>query len=238
MTVTIGRRDLLAILGGAAAAWPLAARAQQGALPVIGYFSAVDDPRSVVAAFRQGIGEQGFVEGRNVEFLYRFAENKYERLPDLVADLVRRRVAVIFANYGPTSLAAKKATATIPIVFNEGVDPVQAGLVASLNRPGGNVTGTTNLLVELAAKRLELLHEIAPTAASIGYLHDSAVTTVEEPSVKIVETSARTLGVRLVTANASTPDEIESALAMLVSKGIGAVLVGEFFFRGAIRSLR
>ena len=225
------RRQFIAGLGSAAA-WSAMARAQQRASPVIGFLGGLAERESEIVAppFRQGIAQQGFVEGRNVEILYRYPEIQFRQAPELVTDLVSRSVAVIFAFGAPSAKAAKEATTTIPIVFVTGVDPVQAGLVASLNRPGGNVTGTTNLLVELAAKRLELLHEIAPAAASIGYLHDSAVTTVEEPSVKIVETSARTLGVRLVTANASTPDEIESALAMLVSKGIGAVLVGEFFF--------
>jgi putative ABC transport system substrate-binding protein len=222
------RRDFITVLGGAAV-WPLAARAQQGALPVIGYLSSVaeNETRSVVAAFRQGIGEQGFVEGRNVEFLYRFAENKYERLPDLVADLVRRRVAVIFANFSAASLAAKKATATIPIVFYAGVDPVQAGLVASLNRPGGTVTGVTDFNVELTAKRLQLLHDIAPAATSIGYLHFPIDPAVDDAAITgVVETAARTLGVRLVTASAISASEIERAFAMLVDEGIGAVLIG------------
>jgi putative tryptophan/tyrosine transport system substrate-binding protein len=225
------RREFIAGLGSATA-WPVVARGQQSALPVIGFLSglAESDSEIIVAPFRRGIAEQGYAEGRNVEILYRYPEIQFRRMPELAADLVSRRVAVIFAYGTPGARAAKEATRTIPIVFVTGVDPVQAGLVASLNRPGGNVTGTNNLLVELAAKRLELLHEIAPAATLIGYLHDPAVTTVEEPSVKVVETSARTLGVRLVTANASTPNEIESALAMVVSEGIGALLVGELFF--------
>ena len=222
------RREFITLLGGAAG-WSVTARAQQGALPVIGYLSSVaeNETRSVVAAFRQGIGEQGFVEGRNVEVLYRFAENKNERLPDLAADLVRRRVAVIFANTGPASLAAKKATATIPIVFYAGVDPVQAGLVASLNRPGGTVTGVTDFNVELTAKRLQLLHDIAPAATSIGYLHFPIDPAVDDAAITgVVETAARTLGVRLVTASASSASEIERAFAVLVGEGIGAVLLG------------
>ena len=223
----IRRRDFIVGLG--AAAWPLAARAQQRPMPVIGYLSDVveNENGSVVAAFRRGIGEQGFVEGRNVEVLYRFAENKNERLPDLAADLVRRRVAVIFANYGPTSLAAKKATATIPIVFYAGVDPVQAGLVATLNRPGGNVTGVTDFNVELTAKRLQLLHDIAPAATSIGYLRFPVNPAVDDAAITdVVETAARTLGVRLVTASASSASELERAFAVLVREGIGAVLIG------------
>jgi putative ABC transport system substrate-binding protein len=224
----IRRREFITLLSGAAA-WPLAARAQQGALPVIGYLSGVveNENGSVVAAFRRGIGEQGYVEGRNVEILYRYAENQYDRLPDLAADLVRRRVVVIFANYGPASLAAKKATATIPIVFYAGVDPVQAGLVATLNRPGGNVTGVTDFDVELTAKRLQLLHDIAPAATSIGYLHFPVNPSVDDAAITgVVETAARTLGVRLVTASASSASGVERAFAMLVGEGIGAVLIG------------
>jgi putative ABC transport system substrate-binding protein len=204
-------------------------RAQQRALPVIGFLrsSSASDSADIVSAFRQGIGEQGFVEGRNVEVLYRFAEKKFERLPDLAADLVRRRVSVIFVSTAPASLAAKKATATIPIVFYTGVDPVHAGLVASLNRPGGNVTGVTDFNVELTAKRLQLLHEIAPAATSIGYLHFASVPTVDDAAITgVVETAARTLGVRLVTASASSASEIERAFAVVVGERIGAVLIG------------
>jgi putative ABC transport system substrate-binding protein len=207
-------------------------RAQPRGTPVIGFIGglAERDSEIIVLPFRRGIAEQGFVEGRNVEILYRYPEIQYRRMPELAADLVSRRVAVIFAFGAPGARAAKEATTTIPIVFAVGVDPVQAGFVASLNRPGGNVTGTTNLFVEMAAKRLELLHEVAPAATSIGYLHDPGVTTVEEPSLKVVEAAVHTLGLRLVTANASTPSEIESALAMAVGEGIGALLVGELFF--------
>jgi putative ABC transport system substrate-binding protein len=220
------RREFIAGLGGVAA-WPLGARAQQRPLPVIGYLT----ENASVAAFRQGIGEQGYVEGRNVEVLYRFAEYEFERLPGLAADLVRRRVAVIFCNSTPASQAAKKATAAIPIVFSVGTDPVQAGLVASLNRPGSNVTGVTYLLTELVAKRLELLHELAPAAKSIGYLYNSNYfPTVEEPSIKAVETAAGTLGLRLVTAKVTTASEIEGAFAMLVSEGNGALLIGASLF--------
>jgi putative tryptophan/tyrosine transport system substrate-binding protein len=176
------------------------------------------------AAFRRGLGEQGYLEGRDVEILYRYVEFQNDRLPELVADLVRRRVAVIFCNTTPASLAAKKTTATIPIVFASGADPVQAGLVASLNRPGGNVTGTTFLVVELAAKRLELLHEIVPAAKSIGYLYrPDYFPDLEE--IKAIATAAGTLGLRLVTAKVTTASEIEGAFAMFVGEGIGAVLI-------------
>jgi putative tryptophan/tyrosine transport system substrate-binding protein len=223
------RREFIAGLGGAAV-WPLAARAQQR-IPVVGFLSGntEKDSEFFVAAFRQGINEQGYVEGRNVEILYRYPDVQYTRSRELVADLVGRHVAVIFAFGLPPALAAKEATATIPIVFVTAADPIQAGLVASLNRPGGNVTGMTNLILELGAKRLELLHEIAPAATSIGYLHNPAVPLIEEQAMGVLETAAGTLGVRLVVANASTADEIEQAFAMFAHEGIGALLVGEFF---------
>jgi putative ABC transport system substrate-binding protein len=214
-------------------AWPLAARAQQGAVPEIGCLTLVDrlsqatDPS--LDAFRRGIGEQGYVEGRNVEILYRYGEYQTDRWPEFAADLVRRRVAAIFVNHTPAALAAKKATATIPIVFALGSDPVQAGLVASLNRPGGNATGATYLLVELVAKRLEVLHEVASTAKSIGYLHRPNIVGIEEPSIEALESAARALGLRLVTANANTPSEIERAFAMLVGEGIGALVISPLF---------
>ena len=147
----------------------------------------------------------------------------------MAADLVRRRVAIIFVNFTPAAVAARKATTTIPIVFALGSDPIQAGLVPNLNRPGGKVTGTAYLLVELAAKRLELLHEIAPAAKSIGYLYRPNVPFIEEPTIDALEAAARTLGLRLVTTNASTPSEIERAFAMLVGEGIGAFLISRAF---------
>src|SRR5215467_4627619 len=228
----IRRREFIAGLGGTAV-WPLAARAQQQPLPVIGWLDfgyapnlsaadigfAANLSAADIDAFRRGIGEHGFVEGRNVEILYRSAEGQIERLPELAVDLVRRRVAVIAAGGTAVALAAKKATATIPIVFWVGSDPVQAGLVASLNRPGNNTTGTTYLQTELTAKRLELLHEMAPAAKSIGYLH------CNELSITALETAARALGLRLVTAKATTAREIEGAFAMLVGEGAGALRV-------------
>jgi putative tryptophan/tyrosine transport system substrate-binding protein len=222
------RRDFIAGLG--AAAWPLPARAQQRPLPVIGWLdfgyatnlSGADFAANLSAAdidaFRQGLGEHGYFEGRNVEILYRFAEGQFERWPELAADLVRRRVAVIVAG-GTSAALAAKTTATIPIVFWIGSDPVQAGLVASLNRPGSNATGSTYLQTELAAKRLELLHEMAPAAKSIGYLH------YNELSITALEIAARALGLRLVMAKATTASEIEGAFATLVGEGVGALIV-------------
>jgi putative tryptophan/tyrosine transport system substrate-binding protein len=221
------RREFIALIGGAAA-WPSGARAQQQALPVIGFLSGgTEGPlRSATAAFHQGLGESGFIEGRNVEILYRWTETHNDRLPALAADLVRRRVAVIVATGSPgAALAAKSATATIPIVFQVGVDPVEFGLVASISRPGGNLTGTSFLIQELVAKRLELLHQIAPTVTTIGFLVNPTMPGIET-QIREAEVAARTLGVSLVVLNATTASEIEAAFAALVREGIGALMTG------------
>ena len=184
MTVTIGRRELLAALGGAAAAWPLAARAQRPAIPVIGFLNGTS-PEGYglfLLAFRQGLSETGYIEDRNVAIEYRWAEGHYERLPALAADLVRRRVAVIAATSTPANVIAMKATTTIPIVFTTSSDPVELGLVASLNRPGGNVTGAVTLNVEVVSKRLELLHTMVPTASMIVVLANSTNPNAETQS--------------------------------------------------------
>ena len=236
----IRRREFIAGLGGTAA-WLLAAGAQR-AMPVIGFLTgnASNDNEMVVPPFRRGIGEQGYVEGHNVEILYRVPEISYDRLRlrALAADLVRRRPAVIFAFGTTASLAAKEATDAISVVFANALDPVQAGLVASLNRPGGNVTGVTTLIVELATKRLELLHEIAPKATSIGYLNNPSVSAVDEPSITALETAARAFGVRLVTATASTPSEIERAFARACRRGYRCAHSWYLLFRTARSSLR
>jgi putative ABC transport system substrate-binding protein len=204
------------------------ARAQQAAMPVIGWLSGSTENsgRATTPSFHRGPGEWGYVEGRNVEILYRWAEFQYDRLPALAAELVRDRVAVIVTSGGPaTHLAAKSATPTIPIVFATGADPVEFGLVASLNRPGGNVTGVTWLGLQLVAKRLELLHEIVPAVTSIGHLVNPTTPTVGA-EMREAENAARVLGLRLVTLNASNPGEIEGAFATLIGQRIGAFLQG------------
>jgi len=219
------RRDFISGLG--AAAWPLTTLAQQPTLRVVGFLIGTTeqvDP-AIVAALRQGLGERGYIEGRNVQILFRFAQNRYDRLPALAEELVRRRVAVIVTGGAGAALAAKAATATIPIVFAVPNDPVKLGLVASLNRPGGNVTGVTFLATELNAKRLELLHNIAPAATSVGFLMNPTAADFEA-QVREAELAAHVLGVRLTILNASSPEEIEAAFASLASRGIGAIMYG------------
>ena len=216
---------------GSAAAWPLATQAQQRPLPVIGYLNGNSEEyvakNGGLAPFRRGLGEQGYLEGRDVEILYRYGEYRNDRLPELAAaDLVRRRVAVIFCNTTPASLAAKKATATIPIVFWVGSDPVQAGLVASLNRPGGNLTGVSYLNAEVAPKRLELLHEFIPAAKSIALLVNPADPVAAEKQAKELEAAVRTLGLHLPLVKASNAIEIEDAFSALVRDGVEALQIG------------
>jgi putative ABC transport system substrate-binding protein len=221
------RREFITLLGGAAA-WPLAARAQR-AVPVIGYLSSATESvgAPMAASFRQGLREEGYVEGRNVEILFRWFEYQYDRLPALAADLVRRRVDAIFAIGETIALTAKAATSTIPILFAFGGDPVAIGLVPSLNRPGGNVTGATNLATELVAKQLELLHEIVPAVTSIGFLVQPDSSPDIPTKITEAETAARILGVRLIVLNASTPSDIEAAFATLVGQQIGALIVSD-----------
>jgi putative ABC transport system substrate-binding protein len=220
------RREFITLLSGAAA-WPFAAGAQQQALPVVVWLdlgrSGCCDPTH--AAFRVALAETGYVEGRNVALEFRSAEGQIDRLPALAADLVRRKVAMIIAGGGGAAHVAKSATTTIPIVFAIGNDPVGDGLVASLNGPGANITGATFFLQELIGKRIELLHEIVPAAATIGYLRDPSGP-FPEAETKDAETAARTLGVQLAFLNASTPGQIETAFTTLVERRIGALTIG------------
>jgi putative tryptophan/tyrosine transport system substrate-binding protein len=217
------RREFIAGLGGAAA-WPLAARAQQPVIQAIGYLTVGIEEPSLSTQFHRGLGEQGYVDGRNAEILYRRAQTRGDRSA-MAADLVRSRVTVLVGTTAGCAVAAKSATATIPIVFVTGADPVELGLVASLGRPSGNVTGATFLTWELTAKRLQLLHEIVPGASSIAFLVNPEIPGVEN-EIKAVENAARILGVRLTMLNATTPTEIEAAFATVNSQLIGAVFLG------------
>jgi putative tryptophan/tyrosine transport system substrate-binding protein len=223
----VKRRDFIALLGGAAAGWPLAARAQQPALPVVGFLNptSLDGWRPMVNAFRQGLQEAGYVEGRNVAIEYRWAEGQYDRLPALAAELVRRQVTVIVATSTPSVVAARAATTTIPIVFFVAADPVQLGLVTSLNRPGGNLTGVVTLNVELAAKRLELLHELVPTANLIALLVNPTDPNAET-TLNSLRAAARGLGLQLHVLRASTEREIDDAFAALSQLKAGGVVIG------------
>jgi putative tryptophan/tyrosine transport system substrate-binding protein len=235
----IKRRQFIAGLGSAAA-WPLAARAQQPAMPVIGFLgtrSSDDEYKIVVVPFLQGLKETGYIDGQNVTIEYRWAENQADRLPGLVADLVRRRVAVIVAGGTAEALAAKAATATIPIVFSIGGDPVALGLVASLNRPGANLTGIVTLSSELAPKQLQLLRELIPNAAALGVLADPA-SPVTQSIITNLQAAARTLGLQLIVVNARTDSDFEMALATLSQQHVGAVLVGpSSFYRTHLEQL-
>jgi len=216
MTIGIGRREFISALGGAAAAWPLTARAQQPALPVVGFISggSAEGSARLEAAFRKGLNETGYVEDQNVTVEYHYLEGQYDRLPALAADLVRRRVAVIATpGNAPASLAAKAATATIPIVFGVPQDPVQLGLVASLARPGGNATGVNFFLNEVVAKRLRLLHDLVPKAVRVVVLVNPANAANAESAVRAVQDAAPAIGLQIQIINAATIGEIDAVFA-------------------------
>jgi putative tryptophan/tyrosine transport system substrate-binding protein len=225
----VNRREFIAGLGGATVAWPLAARAQQPAMPAVGFLgshSAELDYKLVTLPFLQGLKETGYVEGQSVAVEYRWAENQYDRLPALAADLVRRRIAVLVAPSAPAALAAKEATTTIPIVFATGADPVALGLVASLNRPGANLTGIVTLASELAPKRLQLLRELIPQAARFGVLADPAYLDTQA-LIADLQAAARALGLQLIVVNANTDSDLETAFATFSQQHVGAVMVGD-----------
>jgi len=223
----IRRREFITLLGGAAA-WPLVARAQQPAMPVVGVLwpnsHDAEPDRTFLAAFLEGLRDGGFFEGRNVALEYRWAEGHNDRFPALAADLVRRHANVIVPEGTPAALAAKAATTTIPIVFQSGADPVKAGLVASLNRPGGNITGITNTTTTFAEKRLELLHKLTPKATMIGVLIDSGSPASNAERTDLGE-AAGALGLELIFLNASNEQEIDAAFTTLVQRRIGALLL-------------
>jgi len=222
------RRQFITLLGGAAAAWPLAARAQQVSVPVIGYFSgrSAASDRSMVAAFRVGLSETGYVEGKNVAIEFRWGDGQYERLPSLADELVHRRVSVIATSGSElTTRAAMAATQEIPIVFTVGGDPVRSGLVASLNQPGGNLTGVTTVDVEVAPKRLELMHELIPSTSTVAVLVNPNRLTA--PAItRDLDATARTLGRRIHVLHASNEREINAAFADAVRLPAGALVIG------------
>ena len=234
----MNRRAFITLLVVATFAWPCAASAQQAAMPVIGvlHSQSADAFREPLRGFRQGLKDAGYVEGENVAIEYRFADNQMDRLPELAAELVRRRVAVIATGGGPVpAFAAKGATATIPIVFTIGDDPVRLGLVASLARPGGNVTGISFLVTELSAKRLELLRELVPAVTRVAVLVNPAEATNTEAILKDVETAAHVMGLEIKQLNASTSGEINAAFATLALERPDAIFVATDAFFTARR---
>ena len=220
------RRDFIKGIAGSGAAWPLAARAQQPPIPVIGFLGSVSADASRIAAFRQGLARVGYVEGQNVVVEYRWAENQSDRLPAMVSDLVHRQVAIIAATGTPAALAAKAANTTIPVVFTTIGDPVQLDLVTSLNRPGGNVTGVTQTNVEITPKRLQLLHELLPTASLMALLVNPTNPANAEISAKELQAAARTLGLELHVLNASTEGDFDGVFAKLVQLRAGGLVIG------------
>ena len=234
------RRQFIRFVGGAVAAWPFASRAQQAAMPVIGYLGTrsptADAP--FVAAFHQGLNEAGFTDGKNVTIEFRSAQNDYGRLPALATELVQRRVNVIAATSTPAALAAKAATATIPIIFETGADPVNIGLVSSLNQPGGNVTGVTQMNITITPKRLELLHELVPTARVMALLVDPANPTIAAAQSSGVGAAAQGLGLELHVLTATTDRDFDAVFARLSQlRARGLVVGGGSFFLGRQKQL-
>jgi ABC-type uncharacterized transport system substrate-binding protein len=241
MASHIERRKFLATLGGAAATWPLAALAQQPTMPVVGFLNGGSPDANRVAAFRQGLNEIGYIEGRNLAIEYHWAEGQYDRLPALAADLVRRPVNVIAATSTSAAITAKAATTTIPIVFVTSSDPVQLGLAASLSRPSGNLTGATTLAIEITPKRLEILHELLPTAKLFALLVNPTNPYADILS-RNLQAAARTLGLQLHILHASTEHDFDTVFATLVQLRAGGLVIGgvEIFFesrRGQLAAL-
>jgi putative tryptophan/tyrosine transport system substrate-binding protein len=234
------RREFIALFGGSAIAWPLAVRAQQPAMPAIGFINSAS-PQGYgrpLSAFAKGLGESGYIEGHNVAILYRWAEGRIDRLPTMAADLVHSQVAVIAATTTAAALAAKAATTTIPIVFETAADPVKLGLVASLGRPGGNVTGVTQANVEVAPKRLQLLHELLPTVSVMALLVNLTNSALAEPQVSGVLSAARALGLELHVLSASTERDFDVVFSKLIQLRAGGLVIGsDPFFTGQSEQL-
>ena len=226
------RRDFIKILAGSVAAWPLAAHAQQPTMPVIGFMNAASAKGYArhLSAYLKGLGETGYVDGQNVAIEYRWAEGENDRLPAMAADLVHRQVAVIAATSAPAALAAKAATTTIPIVFETGGDPIKLGLVPSLNHPGGNVTGVTQTNVETVPKRLQLLHELVPTARVMALLVNPTDPALAETNTKDVQAAARALGLELHVLTASTERDLDGVFAKLIQLRAGGLVIGSGAF--------
>ena len=226
------RREFITLLGGGAVVWPLAARAQQAAMPVVGFLNATSAKgyERQLSAFLKGLSESGYVDGRNVAIEYRWAEGRNDRLPAMAIDLVHRQVTVIAATSTPAAIAAKAATTTIPIVFETGYDPVRLGLVSSLNRPGGNITGVTQTNAEIAPKRLQLMHELIPTANVMALLVNPADAALADTNTKEGQAAARTLGIELHVLNASTERDFDGVFAKLIQLRAGALVIGPHAF--------
>ncbi|MGB7279517.1 MAG: ABC transporter substrate-binding protein [Pseudolabrys sp.] len=222
------RREFIKVIAGSAAAWPFAARAQQPTMPVVGFLNAAsaEGYTKFVGEFRRGLNSMGFVEGQNVVVEYRWAEGHYDRLPDLAADLIRRQVAVIAATSTPAALAAKKATATIPVVFTTGGDPVEIGLVTNIARPGGNVTGAAQITMELGQKRLELLHQLIPKATVLAIAVNPNNRAVAEVQIRDAQDGMRALGLKLEIVQARNEEEFDKAIAGLPQRAGGLVIAG------------